>query len=197
MTGRLKCRHISHTHSYFIVRPLKLEEHSLVPYVAAFHDFMSDAETELFKSLAIESLERSAHGSKRPGREGVTSDKRTSKQYDILSCTGSVDGLKTKMIRLASGRGCRMAAITWLIKSLKGSATLSVYTANLPTSDRNIIKYLFVATFSFETLYFYLRDRWPITALVEDILHTLITVFCSQANPLNLNSCAAIASLHS
>lgn len=85
LTSRLKCRHISHTQPYFIVRPLKLEEHSLVPYIAVFHDFMSDAETELFKSLAIENLERSAHGSKRSARQGVTSDKRTSKQYDILS----------------------------------------------------------------------------------------------------------------
>lgn len=56
-----------------------------MPYIAVFHDFMSDAETELFKSLAIENLERSAHGSKRSARQGVTSDKRTSKQYDILS----------------------------------------------------------------------------------------------------------------
>ncbi|XP_046639382.1 prolyl 4-hydroxylase subunit alpha-1-like [Daphnia pulicaria] len=81
LKGRLKCRQISHTHPYFILRPLKLEEHSLVPYIAVFHDFMSDAETEIFKSLAMaERLERSAHGSKRPGQGGVTSDKRTSKQ---------------------------------------------------------------------------------------------------------------------
>ena len=84
LKGRLKCRQISHTHPYFILRPLKLEEHSLVPYIAVFHDFMSDAETEIFKSLAVERLERSAHGSKRSGQGGVTSDKRTSKQYDIL-----------------------------------------------------------------------------------------------------------------
>lgn len=58
-----------------------MEEHSLVPYIAAFHDFMSDKETEIFKSLAIGNLERSAHGGKRAGREGITSDKRTSKQY--------------------------------------------------------------------------------------------------------------------
>jgi hypothetical protein len=84
LKSRLKCRQISHTHSFFILRPLKLEEHSLVPYIAVFHDFMSDAETEIFKSLAVERLERSAHGSKRSGQGGVTSDKRTSKQYDIL-----------------------------------------------------------------------------------------------------------------
>ena len=84
LKSRLKCRQISHTHPYFILRPLKLEEHSLVPYIAVFHDFMSNAETEMFKSLAIERLERSAHGSKRSGQGGVTSDKRTSKQYDIL-----------------------------------------------------------------------------------------------------------------
>jgi hypothetical protein len=35
-------------------------------------------------------LERSAHGSKRSGQGGVTSDKRTSKQYDILWPSPSV-----------------------------------------------------------------------------------------------------------
>lgn len=75
----LKCHRMSHTHPYFALRPLKMEEHSLVPYIGVFHDFMSDAETEIFKSLAVERLERSAHGSKRYAF-AVTSDKRTSKQ---------------------------------------------------------------------------------------------------------------------
>ena len=70
---------MSHTHPYFVLGPLKMEEHSLVPYIGVFHDFMSDAETEIFKSLAVDRLERSAHGSKRP-ESAVTSDQRTSKQ---------------------------------------------------------------------------------------------------------------------
>ncbi|XP_032793189.2 prolyl 4-hydroxylase subunit alpha-1 [Daphnia magna] len=98
LTSRLKCRHISHTQPYFIVRPLKLEEHSLVPYIAVFHDFMSDAETELFKSLAIENLERSAHGSKRSVRQGVTSDKRTSKQSWVQDGSHHVIDKITKRI---------------------------------------------------------------------------------------------------
>ena len=82
LLGKLKCRRISHTHPYFILRPLKLEEHSLAPYIASYHDFMSNAETETFKSLAGERLQRSAHMSLRSGPKGVASDKRTSKQYN-------------------------------------------------------------------------------------------------------------------
>lgn len=87
----LKCRWIggrsnggggdtsSRHHPYFILRRLKLEEHSLSPYIVAVHDFMSEAEAQVFKSLAVDRLQRSAHGGKRAF--GITSDKRTSKQY--------------------------------------------------------------------------------------------------------------------
>ncbi len=66
------------------------------PYIVALHDFLSDAETELFKSLAVGTaaieekeeagpyvntirLTRSQHAGKRS-----TSDKRTSKQLVIF-----------------------------------------------------------------------------------------------------------------
>ena len=66
------------------------------PYIVALHDFLSDAETELFKSLAVFAaaveeeeeagtyvntirLTRSQHAGKRS-----TSDKRTSKQLVIF-----------------------------------------------------------------------------------------------------------------
>ena len=75
----LRCRLVRHTHAYFILGPLKLEEHSLQPYIVALHDFMSPTETELFKSLVIERLRRSEH----VGRHS-TSDKRTSKQLTLI-----------------------------------------------------------------------------------------------------------------
>ncbi len=85
MEKDLKCRLLGiRTHPYFTLRRIKLEEHSLSPYIVAVHDFVSDAEAEIFKSLAIGRLERSAHSGKRAVMGGVTSDKRTSKQYDDI-----------------------------------------------------------------------------------------------------------------
>ena len=95
MEKDLKCRLLGgggggggypHPHhpSYLVLRRIKLEEHSLSPYIVALHDFVSDAEADVFKSLApVDRLERSAHGGKRKRSAdgGVTSDSRTSKQY--------------------------------------------------------------------------------------------------------------------
>lgn len=50
--ARLKCRYVRHEEAYFQLRRLKLEEMSHQPHIVVFHEFMNEAEMELFKALA-------------------------------------------------------------------------------------------------------------------------------------------------
>lgn len=55
-----------------------MEEYSVDPYIAMYHDFMSETEMGIFKDKAISRLKRSLH----QGKDGryVATDIRTSKQ---------------------------------------------------------------------------------------------------------------------
>lgn len=48
----LHCRYVTNVSAFLRIGPLKLEEASLEPYIAIYHDVLYDAEIELIESLA-------------------------------------------------------------------------------------------------------------------------------------------------
>lgn len=49
--SKLRCRFVSKS-PFSIIAPFKVEEANLEPYIAVFHDVMSDMEMDLFKNLS-------------------------------------------------------------------------------------------------------------------------------------------------
>ncbi|XP_041364438.1 prolyl 4-hydroxylase subunit alpha-1-like [Gigantopelta aegis] len=55
---RLKCRFETNNHPLLMIRPVKLEEVHLKPWIVLYHDFLSDAEIETIKTIALPRLNR-------------------------------------------------------------------------------------------------------------------------------------------
>ncbi|ODN01274.1 Prolyl 4-hydroxylase subunit alpha-1 [Orchesella cincta] len=74
----LRCRYLRRPNSVSILKAYKVEEMSLDPYIAIYHDFMSEYEMGYFKEHSTSRLKRSLH----QGRDGryIATDIRTSKQ---------------------------------------------------------------------------------------------------------------------
>ena len=54
----LRCRFLHRGDPYLRLAPFKMEEWSEHPFVAAFHDFMSDSEVEHYKAEAVKNMIR-------------------------------------------------------------------------------------------------------------------------------------------
>ncbi|KAF8789386.1 Prolyl 4-hydroxylase subunit alpha-2 like protein [Argiope bruennichi] len=57
--SKLVCRLDNKGHPYLLLRPLRIEERSLDPYVVMYHDLLTEAQTELLKQIAEPKLARS------------------------------------------------------------------------------------------------------------------------------------------
>ncbi|EDX15020.1 prolyl 4-hydroxylase subunit alpha-1 isoform X1 [Drosophila simulans] len=55
----LRCRYSRGNHPYRFLAPLKLEEHSLDPYVATFHDMLSPRKISQLREMAVPRMHRS------------------------------------------------------------------------------------------------------------------------------------------
>lgn len=55
----LRCRYSRGNHPYRFLAPLKLEEHSLDPYVATFHDILSPGKISQLREMAVPRMHRS------------------------------------------------------------------------------------------------------------------------------------------
>ncbi|KQS52023.1 uncharacterized protein Dere_GG11931, isoform C [Drosophila erecta] len=74
----LRCRYSRGSHPYRILAPLKLEEHSLDPYVASFHDMLSPRKISQLREMAVPRMQRSTVNP-RPGGQHKKSAFRVSK----------------------------------------------------------------------------------------------------------------------
>ncbi|XP_041673581.1 prolyl 4-hydroxylase subunit alpha-1 [Drosophila eugracilis] len=57
--GELRCRYSQGHHPYRFLVPLKLEEHSLDPYVVTFHDMLSPQKISQLREMAVPRMRRS------------------------------------------------------------------------------------------------------------------------------------------
>ncbi|CAL1286271.1 unnamed protein product [Larinioides sclopetarius] len=57
--SQLMCRLDNKGHPYLLLRPLRIEERSLDPYVVMYHDLLTEPQTELLKQIAEPRLARS------------------------------------------------------------------------------------------------------------------------------------------
>ncbi|XP_034486639.1 prolyl 4-hydroxylase subunit alpha-1 [Drosophila innubila] len=74
----LRCRYARGQHAYRLLAPLKLEEHSLDPFVVTYHDMLSPHKIAELRQMAVPHMKRSTVNHKLGGK-GMKSEFRVSK----------------------------------------------------------------------------------------------------------------------
>ncbi|XP_059097158.1 prolyl 4-hydroxylase subunit alpha-2-like isoform X2 [Tigriopus californicus] len=106
----LTCHYLHYKDPYLRLGPFKLEQKSLLPYIAVFHDFMYDKEMEDYRSNVNRRLIRSMHLTKKGEHDGV-SVKRTSSQawLDDRHNTTKLNGTDSSAMALKVSRRLQIA----------------------------------------------------------------------------------------